>query len=357
MSWVAAGRLLEAVHDDAALTEVVGALAARLGARSFFGAFGLEGELSGVVANNGWWDSEQIDLYQQEFLAHDPCAAAMLAHWRPQQVIDLERVIGTDNFARSHLYQDFIRPMGDDTFRSLGLPFEGLSGKGAVTFQRGVAQARFGNEEIALLAQVAPDLAQVFVLRARMTGLDEAVVQRGAALDALEDTLLVLRSDARLVHANRRGEAELRRARLIALHEGTVRPVGRDDRGPFRAMLAAAVLPECPPGCGMRLSAADGTRAEVLAVPLLDGTVLVSIGNAPAPDIAQRLRSLYGLSPGEADVALRLSAGETIEQIAGQRGTSRHTVRLQVRAICDKMDCSRQAEIVIRVAALPRIGP
>jgi DNA-binding CsgD family transcriptional regulator len=356
MSWVAAGRLLEAVHDDVALTQVVGELAAQLGARSFFGAFGLEGSLHGVAANNGWWTGDQLQLYEREFLAHDPCAAAMLAHWRPQQVIDLERVIGTENFARSRLYQDFIRPLGDDTFRSLGLPFEGLSGKGAVTFQRGERQARFGNEEIALLAHAAPELAQIFVLRARMSGLDQAVVQRSAALDALEETLLVLRPDARLVHANRLGEAELRGARLIELHDGVVRPVGRDERGPFRALLAAAASPGCPPGCGMRLRAADGARGDVLAVALLDGTVLVSIGSTRSAGMAERLRAIYGLSPGEADVALRLYAGEAIEQIAALRGTSRHTVRLQVRAICDKMDCSRQVEIVARVAALPRIG-
>jgi DNA-binding CsgD family transcriptional regulator len=355
MSWVAAGRLLEAVHDDTAFTQVVGELAAQIGARSFFGAFGLSGSMEAVVASNGWWTGPQLDLYERDFLAVDPCAAALLANWRPQQVIDLERVIGSENIARSRLYQDFIRPMGDDTFRALGLPFEGVAGKGAITFQRGEHQARFGNEEIARLVQAAPELAQLFILRSHMARLDQAVVQRGAALDAMDEPLLIVRRDARLVHANCGAELELRLARVIELHGGMVRAVGRDDRGPFRAMLAAAGAGDRAPGGGVRMVDAKGNAIEALAVALLDGTVLVSLGATRTAGMGERLREIYGLSPGEADVAIRLWAGETVDQIAAGRGTSRHTVRLQVRAICDKMGCSRQVEIVSRIAALPRL--
>ncbi|QYU68768.1 helix-turn-helix transcriptional regulator [Leptolyngbya sp. 15MV] len=356
MSWVAAGRLLEAVHDDDALTQVVAELATQIGARSFFGGFGLEGGLNAVVANNGWWTGEQLILYDRDFLALDPCAAAMLDNWRPQEVIDLERVIGPENFERSRLYQDFIRPMGDDTFRALGVPFEAGSGKGAITFQRGVTQARFGREEIALLSRAAPDLARLFVLRARLAGNDRAIAQRSAALDALEEALIVVNGDARLVHANRRAEDELRRACAIALHEGRVRPASRADWRAFDVMLAMAASPDCPPGHGMRLSSSDGAHVDLAAVPLLDGTVLLAFGGARSPGIADLLRTIYGLSPGEVDIAMQLWDGETVERIADRRGTSRHTVRLQVRAICDKMGCSRQVEIVSRIAALPRVG-
>ncbi len=356
MSWVAAGRLLEAVHDDDALTQVVAELASQIGARSFFGGFGLDGGLHGVAANNGWWTGEQLEVYGRDFLALDPCAAAMLDNWRPQEVIDLERVIGSDNFERSRLYQDFIRPMGDDTFRALGVPFETGSGKGAITFQRGVAQARFGRDEIARLRFAAPDLARLFALRARMMGMDRAIAQRGAALDALEEALIVVRGDARLVHANRRAEAELRHCAAVELHEGKVRPVNPCDRGPFAAMLAMAASPDCPPGHGMRLSPREGQRIDMVVVPLLDGTVLLALGGLRAPGVPDLLQTIYGLSPGEVDIAMQLWEGETIERIADRRQTSRHTVRLQVRAICDKMDCSRQVEIVSRIAALPRVA-
>lgn len=357
MSWVAASRLLEAVHDDEALTDVVSILSGQLGARSFFGAFGLEGGLQGVVANNGWWDHAQLALYDREFLALDPCAAAMLANWRPQQVIDLEREIGSDNFERSRLYQDFIRPMGDDTFRALGLPFEGPAGKGAITFQRGIAQPRFGSDEVALLTHSATELAQIFILRARIAGMDQAVRERSAALDAVDEALLILRPDGLLVHANSRAESELRRGRLIRLERGRVRPVGRADFARFETMLAQAAAPGSPPGGGMHLVGPGPVSADVVAVRLLDGSVLLSVSNPVMPDVTARLRSIYGLSAGEADIAVRLWAGETVEQIALGRGTSRHTVRFQIRTICLKMDCSRQIEIVTRIAMLPRVGP
>ena len=56
MSWVAAGRLLEAVHDDAALTEVVGALAARIP--------GMRGIYAGRLRN-----AHQIEAFTANLIA------------------------------------------------------------------------------------------------------------------------------------------------------------------------------------------------------------------------------------------------------------------------------------------------
>lgn len=356
MDWVGSSRLLEAVHDDEAFTDVLSILSQKLGARSFFGAFGLEGRLKGVVADNGWWSSSQLALYSQKFLAVDPCAEAMLTNWRPQQVIDLELEIGAEAFERSRLYQDFIKPMGDDTFRALGLPLEGPAGKGAITFQRGITQPRFGNEEVALLTQAAAALSQIFVLRAHFIGMDQAVRERSAALDAVDEALLILRPDGRLIHANSRAEAELRLARLIRLKNGRVEPVQRACVRRFEMLLDKAAASDTPPGGGLHLTGTGLVSADVVAVRLLDGTVLVSVSNPVMPDVSARLSSIYGLSAGEADIAVRLWSGETVEQIALGRGTSRHTVRFQIRNICLKMDCSRQIEIVARIAMLPRVG-
>jgi DNA-binding CsgD family transcriptional regulator len=89
-----------------------------------------------------------------------------------------------------------------------------------------------------------------------------------------------------------------------------------------------------------------------------DGLAVVVLApvTAPAAPDASLIRSLFGLSPGEARVARAIAQGRTIEQIAVESGVSRETVRTQVKAVLAKTGTSRQAEMAILLAALPRLA-
>jgi DNA-binding CsgD family transcriptional regulator len=69
----------------------------------------------------------------------------------------------------------------------------------------------------------------------------------------------------------------------------------------------------------------------------------VTPANAPSVELVQ---SLFDLTPAEARVARRLSAGDTVEEIAAASGLSATTVRNQVRGVLAKTGCRRQAEVV-----------
>lgn len=355
MTWVATGRLLEAVHDEEAFADVVWELAKRLGARSFFGGFGMEEGLSGVTVDSGWWESEQIDLYSSRFLAHDPCVAAMLDNWRPQQVLDLERLIGPRNFEHSRLYQGFIRPMGDDTFRSLAVPLEIEGSKGAVTFQRGNSQTSFNEEEKLLLARFAPELGQLFAARLKFVSLRDSEASSRELANAVARPMLVVRDDGTLVQLNTAAEALLRSGDPLELSERKVRPALADARRAFATLLASLHL-RAPGLHGIRLQKTEGPADDATAMPLPEGKILLVISHAEVPGRADLLQAIYGLSMAESDVALRLEAGESLAEIAEHRHTSLHTVRQQVRHISQKLECSRQVDIVRRIAALPRIA-
>ena len=354
MGWVATARLVEAIYDAEAFADVVGELAQRIGARSFFGGFGLEGGLSDFAIDNGWWSAEQIALYGSAYLDHDPCVGAMLSNWRPQQVLDLERLIGGREFEHSLLYQDFIRPMGDDTFRALGVPFELAGGKGAVTFQRGIGQAKFSEEEKAALERFAPALAQLFAARGKIVALENTAQRHRGLADSFGRPMMNLTSAGRLVEANAAGSALLKAGQVLELHEGFVRPPAIRMRQSFKDALSAIAA---QPGAGMsglRLTRPDAPPDEAIALPQMDGTILLEIMPAAAPDLSADLQRIYGLSPSESQVATLLCDGHSIGEIAELRNVSIHTVRLQVRSVAAKMGCSRQVDIVRRIAALPR---
>jgi DNA-binding CsgD family transcriptional regulator len=99
---------------------------------------------------------------------------------------------------------------------------------------------------------------------------------------------------------------------------------------------------------------------DVIALPARDyeftfaPRVLVTSG-APQPAEQRRadvLRAAYALTEAEADIALRLSAGESACVIAAARRVTVGTVRAQLKASMAKLGVKRQAALVARLGQL-----
>lgn len=79
--------------------------------------------------------------------------------------------------------------------------------------------------------------------------------------------------------------------------------------------------------------------------------VLVTLRGMKPRDagLALHLKSVFGLSPAEAEIALRLADGDDRAAIAADRGASLETVRSQIRSLFAKMGVSRTAELTARL--------
>ena len=66
------------------------------------------------------------------------------------------------------------------------------------------------------------------------------------------------------------------------------------------------------------------------------------------------LQSFYGLSPAEADIALRLARGEHRAHIAEERGAQLETVRSQIKIIFAKLGVGREVDLVMMLGQLLR---
>jgi DNA-binding CsgD family transcriptional regulator len=64
------------------------------------------------------------------------------------------------------------------------------------------------------------------------------------------------------------------------------------------------------------------------------------------------LRQLYNLTAAEAEVALGVAEGRSVEQIAETRGKSLNTARTQLKAVMAKMGVSRQTDVVRLIVGL-----
>jgi DNA-binding CsgD family transcriptional regulator len=74
---------------------------------------------------------------------------------------------------------------------------------------------------------------------------------------------------------------------------------------------------------------------------------------APSVDL---IRSLFDLTPAEARVARGLAAGQTVNDIAADSGTSANTVRTHVKVVLTKTGYSRQADVVALLNGLRAPG-
>jgi DNA-binding CsgD family transcriptional regulator len=79
-----------------------------------------------------------------------------------------------------------------------------------------------------------------------------------------------------------------------------------------------------------------------------DGSPLASIFVADPRSLPREstLRELHGFTPAEARVALEMLQGHTIAEAARRLGTSPNTVKTQLQRVFEKLQVSRQAEMV-----------
>lgn len=329
-----------------------------IGARSFLGGFVLHDGSRELAVRDSYWPTELVEEYYADYFHLDPWSQASLADWKPHVARDFAGIIDSATVESSRLYQEFIRPKGDDTFHTIGLAVEVPCGIGGYGFQRGRGQGQFEEGSSKLLDTMAKPLCALLVARGKTVGLERELATRNAAFDGLSDPLFVLGRDGRLHTANCEAEALLRRDGLFEIAQGVLRPRPLAQRGAWERALAEVMV------TGFSACAVTGAGTHLACsltrLPASAGRelclVAVSRPNA-APGVQQLLMAVYALSSAEAEIAALLADGHDTAQIAELRQSSWHTVRQQLRSITQKLGCSRQAEIVARVHALPRLRP
>lgn len=321
---------------------------------------GTDGAACEIEANH--WDKDLLAVYRSEFMADDPWTAAALTMGKFGTAVALDGVLPPEEFVSTPIYNDLFRPAGDDTARCLGvLPVLGRTGLMMAAHRPARDLAFTPDDEhrmdevyghvrriLDLRRVLADQRAQSLRLQDLADGSGQAIVRVDAALRivALSAPAQALfdKRDGIVVHQGRLGlpamiEASVRLAVAAAIDRShpvvrsaflCPRPSGRQ---PFRL----AVLP----------AGFDGAAGALIRI---DAPV-----DHPAGLGHQRaLRDAYGLSPMEADLAERLAAGQTPEEIAGERGVARETVRTQLRALFAKTGANRQSALVKLVATFPQ---
>ncbi|MBP0447120.1 response regulator [Roseomonas sp. SSH11] len=184
-----------------------------------------------------------------------------------------------------------------------------------------------------------------------------------AALDRVALGVFLLGADRRVSFVNRAGRAMLAEADGLHLSpEGMLRGAGAAQTTALREAVEAVLAggPALRTGeTGLALTRPSGRRPlTALICPLRaeDGAAISIFISDPerqpqlAPDV---IAGLYGLTPAETRLAVALTQGQRLEEIAEAFGLSRSTLAYTLRNLFRKTETDRQADLVRLFLASP----
>jgi DNA-binding CsgD family transcriptional regulator len=228
------------------------------------------------------------------------------------------------------------------------------------------------NEPVRQLAsELSPHLARSFAISHRLSAAPGEPSGLASLLQQVAAPVLVLDEARRVTFTNPAGEDF-----LASRPQFNRRPCGFTLSDPSADAALGEAVRACirhqfhgrpPPMISM---AGPGDPLRVIVMPLIaDATLskgpvggaaatrrlalLLFFGARPPCDTLALLRTKFGLTTAEAEIAAALSNGSSLNECASRRGVAIPTVRNQLQSIFAKTSTSRQAELV---ALLSRLG-
>lgn len=350
--------IYDAATDAALFAGLAGRLADSVGARSGVLHWRDTQADQEEVSYSGYFSADQMAVYAEHFEADDLWSAAISAPEPGHCVRNCAELVPPRQYESGRLYNEWIRAMGDDSFHGLGGALRIGDVVAEFGFHRGRSQQAFGEAEVRALAAQVEHLRRLVVIRHRLWAAERQQAALAGAQDALGYGVITLSAAGRLLQQNRAAEAILRREDGLAVRSGRLiatAPAGR-------AQLAAMLDETRATGSAraLHIPRAGGGRYELSMLSIWSDGERRIVLVAHDPDGADRslparLRSRYGLSAAEVEVAIALADARSPAEVAERRGTSLETVRNQIKTISAKLGCGRQSEIVALVRDMPRL--
>ncbi len=325
-----------------------------------------KGGSSGNVSVSHEIDPDWIQCYNNELFRYDPSPA--LIQDNPGRVV-VDAVTGprpADLTGDARLfYNELMLPQSFRHTLHSGLFDEGRRNLGII-LQRPPRPGAFSAAQVAILQALTPHLNRALILHARLQAVDQMVSGLAVLLDRMPVGVVLLNGMSDIVHANNRAEQVLRNSPLLRTLNRRLQASGARDNRQLQGRIAAALARESaftdttlrllsrgPPGLYIQVTPME--LPEPSDSFFLDGVrAAVWIGTYEPGRLCPRsLAQLYNLSPTESELLARLVEGRSLSEIADLRQVSIYTARTQLKTIMNKLNISRQVDLVRLVMSGP----
>lgn len=380
----------EVVHAiyDAALTpaswpSAIGAVADLCGASSALLFTWAHAPSNGGFAFPHNISQQALELWALKSMHEDPFVSAAL---RRNLMIEGAVLMG-DELVSSHellstpFYRELWRPAGIagtfscivfDTTDSRKLPT-------VFSIYHGPEEPRFTSAQSVLLKRIVPHLSKALGVMFHLRDQQLQVASSLAALDRLPSAVLLLDGTRSVQFANRAALAAIARGNTLAMRRATpgsglgelhvCRRLQAHEAALQRAIgealtKANAVAPEHFSQALVIPDETDRPQCVIHVSPLGPGNPFAVAGDTPRVivflfdlNLAAAIRpetlcSQFGMTLAEAEAALQVLQGGSVEVMAGRAGVSVNTIKTQLKAVYAKTCTNRQSDLLKLLLAL-----
>lgn len=189
----------------------------------------------------------------------------------------------------------------------------------------------------------------------------EAIRQQLSAIDLLGVPALVCNGAGHIVASNASAQQMIAQGRVAKMSWGRFELYDEAVRGAADAGIARAASDAQAMSILTRIDARANRLAVVEILPMPGASlrdfaaavlVLCRLPREHSGQAVAMLRARFGLTPAEAEVALRLARAERLQVIADSRQVSAHTVRCQCKVIFAKLGVSSHAELAHKLSGI-----
>lgn len=315
-------------------------------------------ESTGVMINTGAVTQQGVDSYETHFFALDP-----FVRLSEGQVVTAEELIGKQ-WLQSTVYQEYLKPL--DVRHLLGADIytkDGIECRLRIT--RGHDAAPFSEADKGLVKRLLPHLKRSIQIHAQLDFLEcERALFAGAVNRLLlgmvsfdqNGAIIETNPEARRILGEKDGiwlagnnlcldnsqeSRDLQRLLRQALSGASI-----NDEGPGMVEAMAVTRPSGRAKLGVLVKAVPmGQFSESKQRPAVVVFLRDPESNAAQPS-QELVRRLFGLTRMEAQLALLLTEGLTLDEAAEKMNVRRNTARTHLRSIFCKTGVTRQTMLV-----------
>lgn len=233
-----------------------------------------------------------------------------------------------------------------------------------------VASSGWGSSQVNMVTRLVPHIRQFVRVRQTLVRAEGRATTVTALLDNSRIGILHLDKRGRILAVNDRARSILRRGDGLSDRDGLLRAAGGRDHLRLERLLAAAL----PDSGGTAVSGSMQLSRSSALLPLVLHVKPVGV---PQPDYGARqigalvlivepshhrgidpelVSKALGLTAGEAQVAVWLTEGKSVEEMAKATGHTRKAIYWHLQQIYQKHHISRQVDLVRLVLSITELG-
>ncbi len=341
--------IFESAFDDELFYDLPTRITRAFSARSMiFHLVSKDGNHS-VAANSGYWPQEQLEAYSKDFVDKDILWSARADPKnldRAWNIID--GLISREEFEKSQIVNEHYRKFDDDLTYAMGGIFNTSRGQMAIGIHRGKHSEPFNAREVNQLNNLSPELINMLMTRQEFakTKNNSLILQK--FVDENSKPFVHTDISKRLLNYNGIG---IERILLInGIRIGTKNMIAVNNEGK-RILEAIDQIHDIDGNCEkyIKLESQLGAILKIQKI-CLNGTIpqfILSIEDKPKSNsqIIEFLQKQYDLTAREANIAILIADGKTINEVAEERNVSRNTIKSQLNQVYSKTNCPKQSKL------------